>query len=287
MANSRKPEAASLAAAGPARPSPRARLRPLVLALACALLGACAARAPEAPPPTPTAPAGWQAAIGFLDVKGSPEVCTAVLVRPDMIATTSHCLRPKGRFAQPNQLVFTPSAAGPQVRGAALVAEGGSVAPGNIKPDQAQTDWALVRITPPLSGIRPLPLAPLSPAMVRAKDRRRRAVLLRWVWPGRQGRAQDPQRLRPAAARSRRRHRGRAVLRHRLRHPAGRQRRAGHPDRRRAAQADRPHRRLRRPARDRRPDRHRGLGPGVCAVSRRRPRQPAVPGRTAAKISMN
>ena len=137
--------------------------------MACALLGACAARAPETPTPTPTAPVAWQAAIGFLDVKGSPEVCTAVLVRADMIATTSHCLRPKGRLAQPNQLVFTPSAAGPQVRGVALIAEGGSVAPGSIKPNQAQTDWALVRITPPLSGIRPLPLSPLSPAMVRAK----------------------------------------------------------------------------------------------------------------------
>jgi len=138
----------------------------LVLALACALLGACAARVPEAPP---TAPAGWQAAIGSLDVTGSPEVCTAVLVRADMIATTSHCLRPKGRFAQPGQLVFTPSASGPRVRGVALVAEGGSVAPGSIQPNQAQTDWALVRITPPLSGIRPLHLAALSPAMVRAE----------------------------------------------------------------------------------------------------------------------
>ena len=134
------------------------------------MLGACAARVPEAPSPAaPGAPAGWQAAIGSLDVTGSPEVCTAVLVRTDLIATTSHCLRPKGRFAQPGQLVFTPSAAGQRVRGAALVAEGGSIAPGSIKPDQAQTDWALVRITPPLSGIRPLPLAPLSPAMVRAK----------------------------------------------------------------------------------------------------------------------
>ena len=165
MANSNKPEAASLAATGTARPWPR--LRPLVLVLACALLGACAARVPEAPPPT--APAGWQAAIGSLDVTGSPEVCTAVLVRQDMIATTSHCLRPKGRFAQPGQLVFTPSASGQRVRGSALVAEGGSVAPGSIKPDQAETDWALVRITPPLSGIRPLPLASLSPAMVRAE----------------------------------------------------------------------------------------------------------------------
>jgi len=90
-------------------------------------------------------------------------------VRQDMIATTSHCLRPKGRFAQPGQLVFTPSASGPRVRGSALVAEGGSVAPGSIKPDQAETDWALVRITPPVSSIRPLPLASLSPAMVRAE----------------------------------------------------------------------------------------------------------------------
>src|SRR5262245_65472007 len=167
MANSNKTEAASLAADRDARP--RSRLRPLVLALACALLGACAARVPETPKPVPPAPVGtWQAAVGSLDVTGSPEVCTAVLVRPDMIATTSHCLRPRGRFAQPGQLVFTPSASGPRVRGSALVAEGGSVAPGSIKPDQAETDWALVRITPPLSGIRPLPLASLSPAMVRA-----------------------------------------------------------------------------------------------------------------------
>jgi V8-like Glu-specific endopeptidase len=166
MASSNKPEAASLAAARSGRPWPR--LRPLVLAAACALLGACAARVPEAPP-SPGVPAGWQAAIGSLDVTGSPEICTAVLVRQDMIATTSHCLRPKGRFAQPRQLVFTPSASGPQVRGSALIAEGGSIAPGNIKPDQAETDWALVRITPPLSGIRPLPLASLSPSMVRAE----------------------------------------------------------------------------------------------------------------------
>jgi protease YdgD len=150
-----------------ARPRSSAWLRLLVLALGCALLGACAARPPEAPP---VAPAGWQAAIGSLDVTGSPEICTAVLVRRDMIATTSHCLRPKGRFAQASQLVFTSSLSPSlRARGAALVAEGGSVAPGNIKPDQAQTDWALVRITPPIANVRPLPLAPLSAAMVRAE----------------------------------------------------------------------------------------------------------------------
>jgi V8-like Glu-specific endopeptidase len=139
----------------------------LVLALGCALLGACAARAPAPPPP---AVPGWQAAIGSLDVTGSPEVCTAVLVRSDMIATTAHCLRPKGRFAAPGQLVFTSSGSPTmQAKGAAIVAEGGSVAPGNIKPDQAQTDWALVRIKPAIGNVRPLPLAPLSAAMVRAE----------------------------------------------------------------------------------------------------------------------
>jgi V8-like Glu-specific endopeptidase len=167
MANSKVPDEPSLAAIAIARPSLRTRLRLLVLAIGCAALGACAARGPAPTAPTP-AP-GWEAAIGSLDVTDT-EICTAVLVRPDTIATTSHCLRPRGRFAVPSELIFT-SSASPALRakGSAILAEGASIAPGSIKPDQAQTDWALVRITPPLTSIRPLPLAPLSPAMVRAE----------------------------------------------------------------------------------------------------------------------
>src|SRR5262245_18022923 len=170
MANSSNAEAASLAAAGTARPSPRAGLRPLVLILACTLLGACAARVPPAAPPAaPGTPANWQAAIGSLDVTGSPEICTAVLVRADMIATTSHCLRPRGHFAQADKLVFASSSlSGVRATGTAIVAEGGSVAPGSIKPDQAQTDWALVRIAPAVKAVKPIAVAPISPAMVRA-----------------------------------------------------------------------------------------------------------------------
>jgi V8-like Glu-specific endopeptidase len=170
MANSKGPGEPSLAATARVRPSHhRAALRLLVLALACGALGACAARGP-APSAATRVPAPWQAAIGSLDVTGSPEVCTAVLVRPDMIATTSHCLRPKGRFAAPGQLVFTSSASpAMRARGVAIVAEGGSISPGSIKPDQAQTDWALVRIAPPMTHVQPLDLAPLSPAMVRAE----------------------------------------------------------------------------------------------------------------------
>jgi V8-like Glu-specific endopeptidase len=140
----------------------------LVLALGCALVGACAARPPA--PPSPQAPAGWQAAIGSLDVTDSPEVCTAVLVRPDLIATTSHCLRPKGRFAQAKQLIFTSSASrNLKAYGVAIVAEGGSVAPGSIKPDQAQTDWALVRISPSISKVGPIAVAAISASMARAE----------------------------------------------------------------------------------------------------------------------
>jgi V8-like Glu-specific endopeptidase len=166
MSNSTRPDGPSLAAIAPVRPSHCARLRLLVLAFGCVWLSSCAARPPEPPP----AALPWQAAIGSLDITGSPEICTAVLVRTDMIATTSHCLRPKGRFAAAGQLVFT-SSGSPAMRakGTAIVAEGGSVAPGSIKPDQAQTDWALVRIRPPMTNVRPLPVAPLSPAMVRAE----------------------------------------------------------------------------------------------------------------------
>ena len=170
MSNSIGSDAANLAAMARTRPSRRARLRLLALALGCAWLSGCAARTPAPPPPAPSAPAPWQASIGTLDVVGSPEICTAVLVRQDMIATTSHCLRPRGRFALPHQLVFTSSSSSSlRAKGTAIVAEGGSVAPGNIKSEQAQTDWALVRITPPLTQLRPLPVAPLSVAMVRAE----------------------------------------------------------------------------------------------------------------------
>ena len=169
MSDSTGPGRTSLAAPARHLPWRRAWLRPLALVFGCALLDACAARPPEVtPPPAPVI--GWQAAIGSLDVTGSREICTAVLVRADMIATTSHCLRPKGHFAQADKLVFTSSAL-PNVRGTgvAIVAEGGSVAPGNIKSSQAQTDWALVRIAPPVKAVGPIALAPISAAMVRAE----------------------------------------------------------------------------------------------------------------------
>ncbi|MGH6894061.1 MAG: trypsin-like serine peptidase, partial [Dongiaceae bacterium] len=148
------------------RPARCAPLRPLVIALGCALLAACAARPPEAPPGPA---AGWQAAIGALEIAGEPEICTAVLVRPDLIATTSHCLHPRGRVISAGLITFTSSAGAEKSQGVAIIKQGGNIVPGTIHQDQAQTDWALVRIAPPLSRIGPIAIAPMSAASARAR----------------------------------------------------------------------------------------------------------------------
>lgn len=145
-------------------------LRPLVITFGCALLlAACAGRPPEAKP-APAPRAGWQAAIGSLEVVGSHQICTAVLVRPDLIATVSHCLHPRGVMVPASQVIFTSSASSAiQARGTAIMGQGGEVAPGTIEQDQAQVDWALVRIAPPITKAPPIALAPISAAMARAE----------------------------------------------------------------------------------------------------------------------
>ncbi len=150
-------------------PSFAGAVRPLVIALGCAaLLAACAARPPQAPP-TARPTARWQAAIGSLEVAGSGQICTAVLVRPDLIATVSHCLHPRGVMVAPSQVIFTSSAStSVQARGVSVMNQGGEVRPGTIEQNQAGVDWALVRITPAITSVRPIAVAPISAAMARA-----------------------------------------------------------------------------------------------------------------------
>ncbi len=142
--------------------------RGIGIAAICALMAGCAARPPAPPKPPERAP-DWQAAIGSLEISGSPQICTAVLVRRDLIVTASHCLHPDGIAVAPARLIFTSSSApGQQVRGVAIYGQGGEVTPGTIHKDQAQLDWALVRIAPPLA-LAPLKVAPLSAAQARAQ----------------------------------------------------------------------------------------------------------------------
>ena len=142
--------------------------RGLAALLICATMAGCAAK-PPAPPAAPERKPDWQAAIGSLEISGSPQICTAVLVRRDLIVTASHCLHPDGIAVEAGRLVFTSSFT-PQdrSRGVAIFGQGGEVTPGTIHKDQAQLDWALVRITPPLR-LKPLKVAPLSAAQARAE----------------------------------------------------------------------------------------------------------------------
>ena len=64
---------------------------------------------PAKPPPEPTGPIPWTAAIGRLDAEGDSSSCTATLVEPDVIVTAAHCLFPTKRKLSPSELTFTPN----------------------------------------------------------------------------------------------------------------------------------------------------------------------------------
>jgi V8-like Glu-specific endopeptidase len=142
-------------------------LRPCVLASPIALIGACAAPPPPAPP-APVAPV-WTSAIGHLTIGAQTLGCTAVLVKPDVIATVSHCLYPNGVQVPADLLTFTPSGKDPAstYRGLAILIAGGAIAPGRISENQAAEDWALVKIERD-DSVWPVPLAPISNDEIRA-----------------------------------------------------------------------------------------------------------------------
>jgi len=157
---------ASLAGGAGRRPSLSRAVRPLVIAALCALVAACGTPAPKGKAPPI---AGWQAAIGKLEVTGTPEICTAVLVRPNVIATAAHCLTPNGFTASASQIVFTSSATGASARGTAIIGQGGDAKQGKTNIEQAKSDWALIRIAPAIANVPPMAVAPISAAMARVE----------------------------------------------------------------------------------------------------------------------
>jgi hypothetical protein len=110
----------------------------------------------------------WQAAIGELDTAIQGVHCSAVLVARDLIVTASHCLflATSPRPVKPTQIVFKPNQGAayalPQSRGVTITAMGAQVRSGHITQDDVPEDWALIRISPAVGAVPPIPVASLT-----------------------------------------------------------------------------------------------------------------------------
>jgi len=124
------------------------------------------------PPPLPP-PLAWTAAIGSLVLPDTAWICTAVLVRSDLILTAAHCLYPTDRTITPGQLVFQANAGRAPVFNPspvlAVQAAGGQVQEGHIVPADVVEDWLVLRIAPVPKSLQPVPITPLSLQQVQAR----------------------------------------------------------------------------------------------------------------------
>jgi hypothetical protein len=148
------------------------RIGSILLALLTLAQAGCAeAAAPvRLQAPTPRQ-APWTAAIGELDVGNdlgtAGQHCSAVLVAEDTIVTAAHCLflGSSQAPASPYNLIFTPNKGAlpalPPSRGVAFKGVGGIIHGGRLRDQDIGSDWAVVTISPPVSGVQPLPVAQL------------------------------------------------------------------------------------------------------------------------------
>ena len=121
------------------------RLSATLAALLC--LAATSAAAQERAP--------WWAAIGLLSNTAMDLSCSAILVRPDVVATAAHCVAD----ADADDLLFAPALGDDVWRGVEILASGGFEGGPKINPAHVKSDWALIRIAP--TGIAPAPVAAL------------------------------------------------------------------------------------------------------------------------------
>jgi protease YdgD len=151
---------------GPGLPIPVAAAVAGFIALA-ALTGC---QTPAKPPPEPSGPIPWTAAIGRLDADGESMSCTATLVEPDVIVTAAHCLFAKGRKLAPGELTFTPNVGAqrlPTVRVAEIVGLGiDKMDPEDLDSVPTEVDWAILRLTQPVANVVPIPVEAIALAEV-------------------------------------------------------------------------------------------------------------------------
>ncbi|SHG79334.1 V8-like Glu-specific endopeptidase [Cognatiyoonia sediminum] len=140
----------------------------LAIALICLFVGPSVVSAQQVTRLTPTQQAPW-AAVGQL-VKGrigTQSVCTATLVAPDVILTAAHCVN-GAKNETPSGLRQYTFAAGWN-KGEAFATRSISeiIVPRSYVPGgedrlrNLNSDWALVRLSDPITNIEPVPIVPL------------------------------------------------------------------------------------------------------------------------------
>jgi protease YdgD len=137
-----------------------------------ALLGC---ETPAKPPPGPSGPIPWTAAIGRLDAEGESTSCTATLVEPDVIVTAAHCLFPKGRKLSPAELAFTPNVGAqrlPTIRVGEIIGLGlDKMDPKNPESSPTEADWAILRLAAPVANVPPIPVEAVALAEIENRVR--------------------------------------------------------------------------------------------------------------------
>ena len=140
-------------------PIPRFAALAGLLAVSAALAGC---QAPAKPPPEPSGPIPWTAAIGRLDAEGDSTSCTATLVERDVIVTAAHCLFPKGRKLSPAELTFTPNVGAqrlPTIRVSEIIGVGvDKMDPEKPEETPTEVDWAILRLSRPVENVPPIPV---------------------------------------------------------------------------------------------------------------------------------
>lgn len=146
----------------------RGRAAEIGILLACLALAGCAQAVK--PPPQPSGPIPWTAAIGRLDARAESASCTATLVAPDVIVTAAHCLFPRGKQLPANAMQFTPNVGAqrlPSVRVAEIVGLGANkMDPEKPEETPTEVDWAVLRLEAPVAGVEPIPVEAITIAEI-------------------------------------------------------------------------------------------------------------------------
>lgn len=146
------------------------RRRPFGLRMAAALLALAGCAETVKPPPEPTGPIPWTAAIGRLDAPSESASCTATLVAPDVIVTAAHCVFPHGKKLPPEAMRFTPNVGAqrlPSVRVAEIVGLGvGKMNPDKPEETPTEVDWAVLRLASAVPNVDPIPVEPIALAEI-------------------------------------------------------------------------------------------------------------------------